>query len=195
MVDWRHSRPRSVGMATWWSARDRRERPHAGDSRPMRRIITPSASDQDDEACAGGDDIPRFAYCAIRSPGPTPSCSPPRSTTCRSPARSRMPSIGSPGRSPPTPCVNSRRRRRRRRRRLDRALCATWASSRTCGRSSRLSASKSSTASLHSRKPTTKPIDRHWVSDVLGSCDLSHRHFDDGNVLFGRSAPSGATWR
>jgi hypothetical protein len=35
------------------------------------------------------------------------------------------------------------------------------------------------------------PTDRHWVSDVLGSCDLFHRRFDDGDVLFGRFAPSG----
>ena len=38
------------------------------------------------------------------------------------------------------------------------------------------------------RVTTTKPIDRHRASYALGSYDLSHRRFDDGNVLFRRSA-------
>src|SRR5712691_8027314 len=38
------------------------------------------------------------------------------------------------------------------------------------------------------RVKTTKPIDRHPASYALSSYDLSHRRFDDGNVLFRRSA-------
>jgi hypothetical protein len=41
--------------------RDRRERPHAGDSMTMRPIITPSAIDEGGEAGAPADDISRFA--------------------------------------------------------------------------------------------------------------------------------------
>jgi hypothetical protein len=34
---------------------------------------------------------------------------------------------------------------------------------------------------------TTKPIDSHRASDMLGSYELCHSRFDDGNVLLRRS--------
>jgi hypothetical protein len=76
------------------------------------------AFDEDDEARAGGDDIPALRTMRDQIDGPTPSCSPPRSTTHRSPARSRTPSTGSPADRRQCPAQQTGRRRRR----LDRAL-------------------------------------------------------------------------
>src|SRR5437588_13031679 len=45
------------------------------------------AFDEDDEGRAGGDDIPALRTMRDQIAGPTPSCSPPRSTRHRSPAR------------------------------------------------------------------------------------------------------------
>src|SRR5205085_5138113 len=41
---------------------------------------------------------------------------------------------------------------------------------------------------VRARERTAVMGARHWASDVLGRRDLSHRRFDDGDVLFRRSA-------
>jgi hypothetical protein len=109
------------------------------------------AFDEDAEGRAGGDDIPALRTMRDQIAGVDAVLFATPEYNASVPARSRTPSTGSPGRSPPTSCATNRSPSSAPRP----GSSAPPGPKPNCGRSSRPSAPKSSTASWRSRKPTS----------------------------------------